>query len=65
MLPVDLHNLGHVEVKLGKIDEAEKHFNECEGLAGEQNDSEMILKKQDRILRNQERSLQGITSNFQ
>ena len=33
MLPVDLHNLGHVEVKLGKIDEAEKHFNECEELA--------------------------------
>jgi tetratricopeptide (TPR) repeat protein len=33
MFTVDLHNLGHVEVRLGKIDEAERHFNECEKLS--------------------------------
>ena len=39
MFAVDLHNLGHVEVKLGKVDEAELHFNESEELSGDQNDS--------------------------
>ena len=38
MFTVDLHNLGHVEVRLGKIDEAEKHFIECEKLSPDQDD---------------------------
>ena len=39
MFAVDLHNLGHVEVKLGKVDEAEIHFNECEKLSSDPNDT--------------------------
>jgi len=39
MFTVDLHNLGHVEVKLGKVDEAEVHFNECEKLSDDPNDA--------------------------
>jgi tetratricopeptide (TPR) repeat protein len=39
MFTVDLHNLGHVEVQLGKVDEAEKHFNECEKLSDDPNDT--------------------------
>ncbi len=39
MFAVDLHNLGHVEVKLGKVDEAEIHFSECEKLSNDPNDS--------------------------
>ncbi len=39
MFAVDLHNLGHVEVKLGKVDQAEMHFNECEKLSEDPNDS--------------------------
>ncbi len=39
MFTVDLHNLGHVEVKLGKVDEAEIHFNECEKLSEDPNDT--------------------------
>ncbi len=38
MFTVDLHNLGHVEVQLGKIDEAERHFNECEKLSTDPDD---------------------------
>jgi tetratricopeptide (TPR) repeat protein len=39
MFTVDLHNLGHVEVKLGKVDEAEIHFNECEKLSADPSDT--------------------------
>lgn len=39
MFPVDLHNLGHVEVKLGKIDEAAIHFNECEKFSDDHSDA--------------------------
>ncbi len=39
MFAVDLHNLGHVEVKLGKVDEAEIHFNVCEKLSVDPNDT--------------------------
>ena len=37
MIIVELHNLGHIEVQLGKVDEAEKHFDECEKLSGNTN----------------------------
>jgi tetratricopeptide (TPR) repeat protein len=42
MFAVDLHNLGHVEVKLGKVDEAEIHFNECEKLSDDPNDTYIL-----------------------
>ena len=29
--------MGHIEVQLGKVDEAEKHFDECEKLSGNTN----------------------------
>ena len=34
MVGVELHNLGHVEIHRGNIDQAERYFVECEPLEG-------------------------------
>lgn len=39
MFTVDLHNLGHAEVRLGKLDEAEMHFDECKSLSNDPDDT--------------------------
>lgn len=38
MVLVELHNLGHVELRRGNVDAAERHFVECDDLAGAADD---------------------------
>jgi tetratricopeptide (TPR) repeat protein len=38
MVIVELHNLGHVELRRGQVDHAERCFAECDALAGDSDD---------------------------
>jgi len=38
MVVVEHHNLGHVELRRGRVDAAERHFSEAEALAGDTED---------------------------